>query len=59
MNTTPPRPKGFAALDPDKLVVLSSMGGTAAHKAGKAYRFTPEKAREAAAKRHAMRKTQP
>lgn len=42
--------KGFAAMDPAAVAERASKGGKAAHAAGKAYRFTPEKAREAGRK---------
>jgi general stress protein YciG len=40
----------FKEMDPGKHRDVCSKGGKAAHAAGKAYQFTPEKAREAGRK---------
>jgi general stress protein YciG len=42
--------RGFANTDPAVLSEIASKGGKAVHAAGKAYRFTSEKAREAGRK---------
>jgi general stress protein YciG len=57
------KPRGFAALTREHVQQIAQMGGRAAHAAGKAYRYTSDKAREAgkkggqatAAKRRAAR----
>jgi len=43
-------PRGFAAMDPDKRRLLSSLGGIAAHKSGRAHEFDSTEAREAGRK---------
>lgn len=45
-----PRPKGFQALDPARLRAIGSSGGHAAHKGGRAHRWTSEEARVAGRK---------
>lgn len=47
MTNTDKKPRGFAALDRQRLVEIARKGGRAAHAAGTAHRFTPEEAREA------------
>ncbi len=47
---TPPRKRGFAALSPERLRVVSSAGGKAAHAKGVGHEFTSEEAREAGRK---------
>jgi general stress protein YciG len=47
MTTTDKKPRGFAALDRQRLIEIARKGGRAAHAAGTAHRFTPEEAREA------------
>ena len=42
--------RGLAALDPEKRREIQSLGGRAAHRLGKAHKFTPEEAREAGKK---------
>ncbi len=42
--------KGFATMAPEVVAELARKGGRAVHAAGKAYRFTSEKAREAGRK---------
>ncbi len=42
--------RSFETMDPARLSEISSKGGKAVHAAGKAYRFTSEKAREAGRK---------
>jgi uncharacterized protein len=41
---------GFAALDPEARREISRKGGCAAHKSGKAHKFTSEEARAAGRK---------
>ena len=53
VETTATRPKqrrGFAVMDPDTLRAVCSLGGTTAHKSGKAHRFNPEEASKAGKK---------
>lgn len=42
--------RGFASMDPQRLREITSMGGKAAHKAGRAHKFTSEEARAAGRK---------
>lgn len=44
------RPRGFAAMDPEKVRAIASKGGRAAHRVGTAHRFTSEEARAAGRK---------
>lgn len=44
------KPRGFAALNPEKLREIASMGGKTAHKVGTAHEFTSKEAREAGRK---------
>ncbi len=56
---TVPKPKrrqGFAALDAERRKAIASMGGIAAHAAGRAHRFTTEEARAAGRKGGLARK---
>jgi general stress protein YciG len=46
------RLRGFAAMTPDKRREIASMGGTTAHKLGRAHQFSTEEARAAGKKRH-------
>lgn len=41
------KPRGFAAMDRQRLTEIARKGGRAAHAAGTAHRFTPDEAREA------------
>lgn len=41
------KPRGFAAMDRQRLAEIARKGGRAAHAAGTAHRFTPDEAREA------------
>lgn len=41
------KPRGFAAMDRQRLSEIARKGGRAAHAAGTAHRFTPDEAREA------------
>lgn len=45
-----PRPRGFAAMDREKVRQIASKGGIAAHAHGTAHEFTQETAREAGRK---------
>ena len=42
-----PRPRGFAAMSPDRVREIASRGGKVAHQLGVAHQFTEEEAREA------------
>ncbi len=44
------RPRGFAAMDPDKVREIASKGGKAAHAAGTAHTFSSDEARRAGTK---------
>jgi general stress protein YciG len=44
------KPRGFAAMTPEKQRESASRGGKSAHAQGKAHTFTPDEAREAGAK---------
>jgi len=44
------KPRGFAAMDRDKLRAIASKGGKKAHEAGTAHQFTVEEARVAGKK---------
>jgi general stress protein YciG len=46
----PKRPRGFAAISPERVREIARKGGTAAHLAGTAHEFTPEEARLAGSK---------
>lgn len=46
----PRRPRGFAAMDRNKVSEIASKGGKAAHAAGTAHQFTSEEARDAGRK---------
>lgn len=52
MNT-PKKPgrRGFASMDPARVREIASMGGTTAHRQGKAHQFTSEEARQAGKRR--------
>jgi hypothetical protein len=52
------KPRGFAAMGPEFQREIAAQGGRAAHRLGKAHRFTPQEARAAATKRHAARHAQ-
>lgn len=41
------KPRGFAALSPERRREIASSGGKAAHEQGKAHQFTSEEGREA------------
>lgn len=43
----PRRPRGFAAMNRDKVREIARLGGKAAHQAGTAHEFTSEEARAA------------
>ncbi|MFN4896723.1 MAG: KGG domain-containing protein [Pseudomonadota bacterium] len=44
------KPRGFAAMDPERQREIASKGGRIAHLRGNAHEFTPEEAREAGRK---------
>jgi general stress protein YciG len=44
------KPRGFAAMDPEKQRQIASKGGKIAHERGHAHEFTAEEAREAGRK---------
>ncbi len=44
------KPRGLAALDPERRREIASLGGKAAHRQGVAHQFTPEEAAEAGGK---------
>ena len=44
------KPRGFAAMDREKVREIARRGGRAAHEAGTAHEFTTEEAREAGRK---------
>lgn len=46
------KPRGFAAMSPEKQREIASLGGRAAHMSGHAHEFTTEEARAAGRKRH-------
>ena len=43
----PRKPRGFAAMNKDRVREIASLGGKAAHQAGTAHEFTKEEARQA------------
>lgn len=49
-ETKPPRPRGFAGMDPAAHKEICRKGGVAAHQAGKAHEFSSDEAREAGRK---------
>ena len=49
-DAKPRKPRGFAAMSPEKQKELSRKGGEAAHAKGVAHRFTPADARTAGSK---------
>lgn len=49
-ESKPKKPRGFAAMDPQKQREIASRGGKSAHAKGTAHQFTPEEAREAGTK---------
>lgn len=48
--TRPTKPRGFAAMDREKVRAIASKGGVAAHAAGTAHQFTSDEARSAGRK---------
>lgn len=46
-NTASKRPRGFAAISPERRKAISSAGGKAAHVKGTAHEFTSDEARVA------------
>jgi general stress protein YciG len=49
-KTPQKKPRGFAAMDPEKQREIARKGGRIAHLRGHAHEFTPEEAREAGRK---------
>lgn len=50
-SETPVRkPRGFAAMDPEKVRAIASKGGKAAHELGTAHQFSSDEARNAGRK---------
>lgn len=49
-NPAPRRPRGFAAMDPERVKAIASKGGKAAHMAGTAHQFSTDEARRAGQK---------
>lgn len=49
-TTTPAKPKGFAAISPERRREIASKGGKAAHAKGTAHKFTTDEARAAGTK---------
>lgn len=56
-TTTAKRRQGLAAIDPLRQREIASMGGIAAHKSGKAHKFTSEEAKAAGRKGGLKRKS--
>lgn len=50
ISPRPPRPRGFAAMNPELQRAIASAGGRAAHEHGTAHEFTPDEARRAGRK---------
>lgn len=46
-SPAPPKPKGFAAMTPQRRIEVARMGGTRAQQLGTAHRFTAETAKAA------------
>lgn len=46
---------GFACIEPERMREIAAEGGRTAHRLGRAHKFTPEEAREAARKSVAAR----
>lgn len=49
-RSSPPRARGFAAMDKDRQRQIASAGGRAAHECGNAHEFTSDEARSAGRK---------
>lgn len=49
-ETKPRRPRGFAAMSPEKQREIASKGGRSAHAKGTAHQFSSEEARQAGTK---------
>lgn len=52
-DETQKKPRGFAAMTPERRAELARLGGKAVQASGKAHRFTREEARAASAAAHA------
>ncbi len=50
------KPRGFAAMPPEKQRAIASLGGKAAHRKGTAHQFTSEEAKTAGTKGGSVRK---
>ncbi len=48
--SSPPRKRGFAAMDPERVKAIASKGGVAAHAKGTAHQFSTEEAKRAGRK---------
>jgi general stress protein YciG len=48
--TKVPKPRGFAAMDPERVREIASRGGKRVHELGKGHQFTSDEAREAGTK---------
>lgn len=51
-DTKEAKPRGFAAMTPERRREIAAKGGRTAQARGTAHRFTPEEAREAGRKAH-------
>ena len=49
-ETAPRKPRGFAAMDRDRVSAIARKGGKAAHEAGTAHKFTSDEAKQAGRK---------
>ena len=50
MSSTSTRPRGFAAMTPERRAEISRMGGVSAHRKGTAHQWNPASAQEAGRK---------
>jgi len=50
MSSTSTRPRGFAAMTPERRTEISRMGGVSAHRKGTAHQWNPATAQEAGRK---------
>lgn len=46
--------RGFAVMDPQRQREIAAMGGTAAHREGRAHQYTSEEAKAANRRRHGL-----
>lgn len=49
-DSSPKKPRGFAAMTPERQREIASKGGKSAHAKGSAHQFTEDEAREAGSK---------